>query len=156
MVGISDMAISTNPDEKLITYSLGSCVGITMYDPMVRVGGLIHCLLPSRRLSGGKEDGENPLMCVDSGLAQMLQELFDMGAHRENLIVKMAGGSRLFTSRDLFKIGERNVAVARKFLWRNSMMIAAEDVGGSVSRTVWLDMGTGETHLRVDREERLL
>ena len=142
-VGISDMVVSGNPEDRIITYSLGSCVGLVLYDPEVMVGGIVHCMLP---LSNA--NSENPLMFVDTGVNVLLREVFDHGARRKRLIAKVAGASGLLDEKGTFKIGERNYTVLRKVLWKNDIMIAAEDIGGTRARTLYLDIGTGRTVVR--------
>ena len=146
-VGISDMKISARPDELLITYSLGSCIGLTVWDGPNAVGGLIHCLLPTAKLDPAKA-AANPYMFVDSGVSGFLQALFNRGAQRRSMIAKIAGGAKLFEDATLFNVGERNHTMLRKVLWKNNIMVAGEDVGGSIPRTMSLEMDSGVTHLK--------
>ena len=106
-IGISDMRISSEPDDVLITYSLGSCVGVTIYDPEIGVGAMIHCMLPLSKIDTEKSR-KNPYMFVDSGLSAMLQALFDLGAVRKRMIAKLAGASSILDTHGTFKIGKRN------------------------------------------------
>ena len=152
IVGISEMKISDNIDEQLITYSLGSCIGLTIYDKELKVGGLLHSMLPLSRKNKEKAQ-QKPFMFVDKGIEIMLQELFNMGARRKNLIAKLAGGAKLLDKKDMFKIGRRNYVIARKMLWKNDILIDGEDVGGTVSRTMALYMDSGKTTVRIKREE---
>ncbi|MCF7886328.1 MAG: chemotaxis protein CheD [Candidatus Marinimicrobia bacterium] len=153
IIGISDMQISENPEEQLITYSLGSCIGLTLYDRELRIGGLLHSMLPVSRKNKEKAK-KKPLMFVDKGIEMMLTELFNKGARRKNLIAKLAGGSKLLDKKDMFKIGRRNYVVARKMLWKNDILIDGEDVGGTVSRTMSLYLVDGRTTVRIKREEK--
>lgn len=146
-VGISDLCISDNKEDIIVTYSLGSCIGVTVYDPVVHVGALIHCMLPLSKMYPDKSD-INPYMFVDTGMTKMLQAVYDLGAKRDRLIVKVAGGASLLDKKRMFRIGERNYSVTRKVLWKNNLLIAAEDVGGSKSRTVILNMNTGRTSIK--------
>lgn len=147
------MQISENPEEQLITYSLGSCIGLTLYDRELRIGGLLHSMLPVSRKNKEKAK-KKPLMFVDKGIEMMLTELFNKGARRKNLIAKLAGGSKLLDKKDMFKIGRRNYVVARKMLWKNDILIDGEDVGGTVSRTMSLYLVDGRTTVRIKREEK--
>lgn len=144
VVGISDMAVSTDPDEALVTYSLGSCVGLTLYDPKARVGGLLHSMMPLSTADRAKA-ADKPAMYTDTGVTRMLQQLFDHGATRRTLVAKVAGAATNMDGSGLFRIGERNYMVLRKVLWKNDILIAAEDVGGAASRTLVLEMATGRT-----------
>lgn len=146
-VNISDMAISQNREDKLITYSLGSCVGVSLYDSVVGVGSLIHCMLPLSKVDSQKAKIK-PYMFVDTGLQMMLKEMFDRGATRQNIVAKVAGGAKLLDKKSLFRIGERNYTVVRKILWKNNILLDGEDVGGTISRTVTLVMETGQTIIK--------
>lgn len=151
-IGISAMAVSEMAEDVLVTYALGSCIGLTLFDPGPRIGGMVHCLLPLSKIDPVKA-GDNPCMFVDTGVSALLQALFDRGAQRKNLIAKAAGGSRIMDEQGIFQIGERNYTVLRKILWKNNILIAGEDVGGSASRTLYLDMGTGRTTMRIGSRE---
>lgn len=152
IVDIADMQISSDPDVTLVTYSLGSCLGITVYDPTVKVGGMIHCMLPVAKVDEQKAK-ERPCMFVETGFALMLTQLFELGVRKCSAVVKVAGGSRLLDKNDLFRIGERNYAIFRKILWKNGMMIKAEDVGGAETRTVRLEIGTGRVSVKSGGQE---
>jgi len=154
-IGISEMLVSNVVDDILVTYSLGSCIGLTLYDPVVRIGGLIHCMLPHSQTDKAKSE-INPCVFVDTGVAALLRSLFDRGAVRKNLIAKIAGGSNLLDDKEIFKIGERNHTMVRKILWKNDILIRAEDVGGSVPRTMSLQIADGKTFIRAGGEDREL
>jgi len=146
-VGISDHFVTDNQEDVLITYSLGSCIGVTVYDPIAHVGGMIHCMLPLSKMYPDKSS-QNPFMFIDTGLTKLLQEVYDRGAKSDRLIIKIAGGASLLDKTRMFRIGERNYAVTRKILWKNNLLISSEEVGGSKSRTLMLYMGTGKTTIK--------
>ena len=152
IVGISEMIVSRDPKDILITYSLGSCIGVTVYDPETRVGGLIHCMLPLSKIDTEKAR-KMPCMFVDTGIPALLNRMFEKGAERNRLITKVAGASQLMDEKKIFKIGERNYAVLRKLLWKNNILIEAEDVGGQISRTVTLEIATGRTTIKSKGKE---
>lgn len=147
VVDIADMAISTNTGDVLITYSLGSCLGIAVYDPVNVVGGLMHCMLPLSKIDASKA-AEKPYMFVDTGMQAFLGALYKQGLQKKNALVKVAGGARVMDRNDLFKIGERNYTVLKKVLWKNGLLIKGEHVGGAETRTVRLDMSTGDYHIK--------
>jgi chemotaxis protein CheD len=149
------MHVSNVADDILITYSLGSCIGLTLYDPVMRIGGMIHCMLPHSQTDKLKSE-QNPCMFVDTGVTALLRSLFDRGAVRKNLIAKIAGGSNLLDDREIFKIGERNHTMVRKILWKNDILIRAEDVGGSHPRTMSLQIADGKTFIRAGGADREL
>lgn len=146
-VGISEMIVTRNPSEVIVTYSLGSCVGVVLYDPVVKVGGMIHCMLPLSKIDEVKAQ-KAPAMFVDTGVTQMIQDLFNLGADRSRIQARVAGGGSPMDEKGMFKIGERNYGVLRKVLWKNSILIAAEDVFGTAARTMYLHMDTGRVVIR--------
>jgi len=152
IVGISDMKVSNKSSDVLVTYSLGSCVGVTLFDPVAQVGGLIHCMLPLSKIDPVKAE-TNPFMFTDLGIPALLKAVFDLGAERKRLVVKVAGAATMLDSKDLFKIGERNYTVIRKVLWKNNILIAAEDVAGTVPRTMFLYMDLGKTIIKSRGQE---
>lgn len=151
-IGIAEMNVSNQRDDVLVTYSLGSCMGLTLYDPQAGVGGMIHCMLPLSKIDENKAIS-NPLMFTDTGVQKLLQAVFNLGAERRNLIAKVAGCAVLCDDKGLFKIGERNYTVLRKVLWKNDILIAAEEVGGSIARTMYLYMDSGRTVIKSHGQE---
>jgi chemotaxis protein CheD len=147
-VGISDMKVSNNAKETLITYSLGSCIGVLIWDPMVKVGGLLHYMLPDSRLDKDRAQ-QKPYMFADTGIPALFKECYSLGAVKSRLIVKVVGGSQILDSTGLFSIGKRNYQMLSVLFDRNHVTIAAEDIGGSVNRTVSLEIGTGRVLLKV-------
>lgn len=141
-VGMCEMAVSTTPDQTLVTYSLGSCVGVSLFDPEAGVGGLIHCMVPLSKTDPEKAK-VRPAMFTDTGFVLLLNEIIAQGASINRLIVKVAGGGAPMDSAGRFKIGERNYAVLRKLLWKNNLLIAGEDVGGTKPRTMRIQMSDG-------------
>lgn len=151
-IGISECKISTSKDDVLVTYSLGSCVGLTLYDPVVCVGGMIHCMLPLSKIDVEKAKN-NPYMFTDTGVQSFLQQIFDLGGQRKRLVAKVAGASNLLDEKQMFKIGERNYTVLRKILWKNNILISGEDVGGTIARTMYLYMNSGTTKIKSGGKE---
>lgn len=147
IIDIADCRVSRDANDVLVTYSLGSCLGVAIYDPEARVGGIIHCMLPLASIYPQKAESR-PFMFVDSGMARFLGMLFDLGVSRSRAVVKVAGCARILDNSNLFRIGERNYTVVRKILWKNGLMIKAEDIGGSISRTLRLEVATGRCSIR--------
>jgi len=141
------MKVSSNPEDVLVTYSLGSCVGVTLYDPLQKIGGLILCMLPLSKVDPERAK-EVPYMFVDTGLPLMLQTLINMGANKNRIVAKVAGGAVLLDDNGMFRIGERNHIVVRKLLWKNNILISSEDVGGTIARTVYLQINDGKTIIK--------
>lgn len=147
VVGISEMVVSDNPEDLIITYSLGSCIGLSLYEPRMRIGGLIHCMLPLSKIDPARAQ-VRPCMFTDTGVPLLLTTLLDMGAEKRNLIAKVAGAASLLDNNGSFNIGERNQVILRKLLWKNQILIQGEETGGTKARTMSLNMETGVTLLR--------
>lgn len=152
VVNIADMKISNNQEEILVTYSLGSCVAVVLYDPFQKVGGMIHIMLPQSNIEKDREN-MNPFKFVDTGVPLLFKEMFKLGCKRNNIIVKVMGGSNVMDKNKFFNIGERNYVAVRKILWKNNILIKKEDVGGVKSRTVRLDVETGLLKITSGPEE---
>lgn len=142
VVGVGDYKISDSGQGVLVTYSLGSCLGVAAYDPRAGVGGLLHFMLPDSRINPEKAQAQ-PAMFADTGLTVFLDELFSLGATRKTLQVKLAGGAKVLKDGEFFDIGRRNLMMAKKLLWKNNLPILSEDTGGEASRTLRLRMGDG-------------
>ena len=147
VAGIAEMIISESAADVLVTYSLGSCVGLTLFDPDAVVGALIHCMLPLAKIQP-EEAAVSPYKFTDTGVAAVIQEMFNHGAQRSRIIAKVAGAAAPIDDKGFFKIGERNYTVLRKVLWKNNILIAAEDIRGTKPRTMTLHMDSGRTMIR--------
>ena len=146
-VGVGDLAVSANPADEIVTYALGSCLGLLVHDPVARVGGLLHVMLPSSSIIE-HDASQRPERYVDTGVPMLFKACYQLGAQKSRMIIKVAGGSSS-TSEDSFEIGKRNLLALRKLLWKNGVLIEAWDTGGvGVSRTVGLEIGTGRAWLR--------
>jgi chemotaxis protein CheD len=152
VVDIADLAVCSDADTTLITYSLGSCIGLAIYDPVARVGGLLHYMLPDSQLSPDKAKA-NPAMFCDTGVPKLFRAAYELGAVKNRLVIKVAGGSQLLDDNGTFNIGKRNYLALRKIFWKNGVMINAENVGGSVSRTMKLELGTGVVTIKSRNKE---
>jgi chemotaxis protein CheD len=142
VVVVSDMKIAKNGDI-LVTHALGSCLGLTVWDPELRIGGLLHAMLPLSKINKEKA-AANPYMFVDTGVPTLFRQLYDQGAQKTRLVVKAAGCGNPLGKNEMFKIGERNHTLLKKLLWKNNVMLAAEDCGGTKSRTVYFNVTNGE------------
>ncbi len=141
-VDIADYKVSADPDSVLVTYALGSCIGVMVWDPVRKAAGMIHYMLPTSDTSPEKAK-IRPAMFADTGLPLLFHGLYALGCDKRNLIVKVAGGGTLHDESGRFAIGQRNYTILRKMFWKTGVVIAAEDVGGSKSRTVRLAVATG-------------
>jgi chemotaxis protein CheD len=148
-VGVADCRISHAHEDVLVTYALGSCVAVAIYDPVARVGGLLHYMLPESALDPLKAR-DNPYMFADTGIPLLFRRSYEQGADKRRLVVNIAGGAQVMDEAGVFNIGKRNALALRKILWKAGVLIRSEAIGGSVSRTVRLEMGTGRVWLRTE------
>lgn len=148
IVGVADIAVSNNPSEDIITYSLGSCIAVVIYDPTVQVGGMLHYMLPESSMDPEKAR-KIPAMFADTGIVTLFKQSYHYGATKKNLVVKVVGGAQIMDENGVFNIGKRNYLALRKLFWKNNVMVSAEHVGGNVNRTVRLEMTTGRVILKV-------
>jgi chemotaxis protein CheD len=147
IVGIADMHVTNDPEATLITYSLGSCIGVTIYDPTVQVGGLLHFMLPDSKIDVQKSQ-KNPWMFADTGVPNFFNEAFKLGAEKKRMRVKVAGGSQILDDSGYFNIGKRNYMVLRKIFWMNNILIHSEDVGGNVNRMLSIELSSGKVWVK--------
>ena len=141
-VDIADYKTTDDPSAVLTTYSLGSCIGVTIWDPERRIGGMIHYMLPDSGIDRNKAD-RNPYMFADTGVAALVRRFREMGGSAQRLTVRAAGGANVLDGGGHFNIGKRNFLALRKVLWKAGLMIHSQNVGGSNSRTVSLEVSTG-------------
>jgi chemotaxis protein CheD len=117
---------------------------LIVYDPIEQIGGLLHAMLPLSKINRDKAQA-NPYMFVDTGVPALFKKMYKMGAEKSRLVVKAAGCGNPMGRNEMFKIGERNHTVLKKLLWKNNILLKAEDIGGTKSRTVNFDLSTGKT-----------
>lgn len=158
VVGMADLKVSASPSDRIITYALGSCLGVVIYDASAGVGGMLHVMMPESEIDPRKAE-MNPYMFVDTGIPQLFRQCYALGAKKERIEVRVAGGAYQGgdENSDRFQIGKRNFIALRKLLWKNGVMIKASDVGGiQRSRTMALAMGTGEVTVKCNGVETTL
>lgn len=147
-VGIADMKVSNDPEGVLVAYSVGSCIGVAIYDPVVKVGGMLHYMLPESSLDNRKAK-KNPSMFADTGIPLLFKETYRLGAKKDRLRVTVVGGAQILDQKGLFNIGKRNYMVLKKMFLKNNVRIDFEDVGSNVTRTLKLEIESGKAWLRV-------
>jgi chemotaxis protein CheD len=147
VVGISDCKISWDTTDLLITYALGSCIAVALYDPVAKVGGMLHYMLPDSALDAAKAQ-QNPFMFADTGIPRLMAAVKSKGGMPARMLVRLAGGAQVLDSQGTFQIGKRNYLAAKRILWKAGVLIAAEAVGGEVSRTTRLEIATGRMWVR--------
>jgi chemotaxis protein CheD len=156
-VGVADMKVSNRRGDVIITHALGSCLGVTVHDPVACVGGLLHVMLPLSTIDPAKAE-RSPFMFVDTGFPRLLVGCFEAGARKRRLKIRVAGGANSHKSEeeDFFQIGKRNLIILRKLLWKNGLLLESHDVGGSNSRTMSLEIGTGTVTIKSGGEMKNL
>ena len=153
-VGMADYKVGSAPST-IISYGLGSCIGISLYDPQTKIGGLLHIMLPD---STQARPTENPAKFADTGLPLMLKDVLALGANRARLVAKIAGGAQMFAfqnATDIMRVGTRNAEAAKKILKDLNIKIIAEDTGGTYGRTVSIDLNDGVYKVKtIDKGEK--
>ena len=147
IVGVSDMKVSNDFESVLVTYSLGSCIGVAIYDKIARVGGLLHFMLPESSLDPERAK-VNPYMFGDTGIPLLFKEAYKLGAKKQRMRIVVAGGSQVLDQTGFFIIGKRNHMAVRKMFWKNNVMVDFEEVGGSSNRTIKLAVKSGKIWLK--------
>jgi chemotaxis protein CheD len=149
IIGISDYKTSKSPNT-LVTYALGSCVGISLYDVSTGIGGLAHIMLPESNLirDGNRVDR---MKFADTAIADLLDVMVTQGANRGRITAKIAGGANMFKITDgsgIGNIGERNIASTKKALSELGVPIVAEDTGADFGRTIFFELDTGKVKVQ--------
>lgn len=146
-VGMADLNICRAPDI-ITTVGLGSCVGLTLYDPVLRVGGLVHYMLPDSTLI---RNNSNIAKFGDTGTEELLRRMLATGADKRRLVAKIAGGAKMFqvsSGSGIGNVGEKNAQAAKNILSKLGIRLVAEDTGENFGRTVELHCETGEFHIK--------
>jgi chemotaxis protein CheD len=153
-VGLGEVKISRDPMDVLTAFGLGSCLGIGMYDPVARVAGLLHAILPS--MPNGST--EHAARYVDSGIRTLLNLILNAGGLQSRLIIRMAGGANMLVApgfSSTLNIGSRNIEVAYATFNKLNLKLASQDVGGSIGRTVRFYVADGRMTIRtIGNQER--
>ncbi len=151
IVGVGDMIVTDNTEDNIITYALGSCIGITIYDPIAKVGGMLHAMLPDSSINK-RGNALIPYKYVNTGIPALFKEAYALGAKKNRVKLKMAGCSQILDESNFFNIGKRNYASARKMLWKNNVLIENEYCDKSASITLMLNIETGEVIMKIKNE----
>lgn len=155
IIGIADMKMAQR-EGVLTTYALGSCIGICLYDQRIKLGAMIHIMLPLNMETGRK----NTMKYADTGIRETLKMMEAKGANRASITAKIAGGAKMFEvagGGSLGNIGQRNIESVHLILKNEGIKLLKEDVGGSVARTLSFDVATGMGNIRsYGREEVIL
>ncbi len=142
IVRISDMAVSNLPGSSIVTYALGSCLCLVLYDKKLKLAGMLHSLLPEGKEKSLLPDF-NALKYVDTAVPLLFKECYKLGATKQSLKVYAFGCATIRDAANVMNIGDRNFATLQKILWKNNVFLEQEFVGGSVSRTVEIQIDDG-------------
>lgn len=153
IIGIADMKMAKGAG-MLVTYALGSCIGICLHDPALKMGALVHIMLPVNMETGRK----NPMKYADTGIRDTLKEMEAKGASRSRITAKIAGGAMMFKegTGSLGNIGQRNIESVKLNLKKEGIRLLKEDVGGSVARTLLFDVNSGLACIRCYGRQELI
>jgi chemotaxis protein CheD len=154
-VGMADLKTCISPDG-VTTWGLGSCVGIALRDPVTKIGGLAHIMLPD---STTIKSNQNRAKFADTGIDELVQQMEKLGAKKDRIVAKLAGGAAMFTTNrvDVVQVGKRNVEASEAKLQAMNIPILAKDTGENYGRTVTFFPETGEFHIRaVGKSESII
>ncbi len=147
IVGVADLVIGAAAQGRLVTYALGSCIGLSAFDPVAKVGGLLHYMLPQPAEQADPKSLK-PFMYASTGIPMLMRKLADAGARQDRLILCAAGGAEILEGAAGMAIGKRNRTTLRKVLWKMGISLVAEDTGGGIARTMSIDLRSGEVRIR--------
>jgi chemotaxis protein CheD len=143
VIGIGELAVSDTRGFTIATHAVGSCIAVCIFDPVAAVAGMLHFLLPESAINPERAQC-HPAVFADTGIPLLFQTAYARGLAKQRAIVKLIGGAEMpQTSGAAFSTGRRNLLAARNLLWRNGVLVAAEDVGGTDARTVHLSVSDG-------------
>jgi len=148
-IDVGDLYASNNPEHTLLTYALGSCVGLAIHDAQAHAGGLAHIQLPTCRNTA--QYAEGVWSYADRAVPELFQRVYALGAVKRNLRIVIVGGASISDPTSFFQIGRKNYLMVKNLLWRNGYFVAAEAVGGTDWRTMRLDVGTGRVEVQTSR-----
>ncbi len=147
IVGVADMKTSNDLNDMIVTYSLGSCIGLVIYDPLAKVGGMLHYMLPDSTIDKDKARAK-PFMFADTGIPRLFKQTYTLGAKKQRMRIYIAGGAEILDQKGLFNIGKRNYMALKKMFFKNNVIIEKQNVGGNVNRTVRLEIATGDIYVK--------
>ncbi|MET0261613.1 MAG: chemotaxis protein CheD [Rariglobus sp.] len=148
VIGVGDVAVSSNPTTTLTTYALGSCVGVVVYDAVLQAGGILHLMLPASSIAVDRAT-KQPAMFADTGLPLFFTGLAALKTVRSRLKIYLAGGACVLGGPDIFKIGVRNAAAVQAWLAAQGLPVVGVDLGGTVNRSLHLELSTGQLSIKL-------
>lgn len=155
VVGMADCKIADDRNQVLVTYALGSCIGVAICDPQVGIGGLLHFMLPDSAIDSDRAQ-RSPYMFADTGIPRLLEQAYAKGADKRRMTILAAGAANMLQSHETLEIGRRNYLALRRILWKCGLLLHGEAIGGVVSRSLRLEVGTGLVWLQEPGEHKRL
>ena len=148
-VNCSEMNISNNPVETLVAFSIGAGIGISVFDRVCGVGGILNFMLPDSTRANGVDPENVPLMFADTGVPVFMKAFFDQGARPETMKVVIAGGAHVMDQTAAFNIGQKNFEALKICLAGYDLKTYREDIGGTSCRTLSLEIGSGRSCIKI-------
>jgi chemotaxis protein CheD len=143
-VGLGELAVSDRQADVIKTYGLGSCIAVVIYDRTRSLGGLLHVVYPESSVNPRRAN-DQPAYFADTGVPLLLTKMGLPGtANRRDILVRLTGGANMMDAEGRFNIGKRNLLAVKRELWKAGLGVYAEDSGGTMSRTAWIDIESGE------------
>ena len=147
IVGVADMKVSNQADDTIVTYSLGSCIGLAIHDPQAGVGGMLHYMLPDSAIDAVKAKN-NPFMFADTGIPALFKQVYALGAKKIRIKVFVAGGAEIMEQEGIFNLGRQNYSALMQILNKNDVSIWKQAVGGYSNRTIKMEITSGNIYLK--------
>ncbi len=154
-VGIAELVVVSAKQGTIITHALGSCIGVTVFDAVAGVGGLLHFMLDQPRSQEHKSEKADA-MFASTGVPELFRQAYAKGAKKERLIVCAAGGADLLNPGAGMQIGRRNLLMMQRLFWKNGIALVGECTGGGVARTMRLNLESGQVLISVAGKEEIL
>jgi chemotaxis protein CheD len=152
-VGLGELTVSNNLNVVLAARSLGAGLGIGIYDPVARLGGLLHAALPDSSADPVMAKA-SPALFVDTGLQSLLRAIERLGAQRSRLQLSAVGGARFQGGQGLFALGQYNFDSLTRQAAELGLKLQAAHVGGTASQSMFLDVGTGQIRVKACGQSR--
>ena len=148
------MRVSNDPSDTIMTYSLGSCIGLVIYDPVAAAGGILHFMLPESKLDAVKAVNR-PFMFADTGIPRLFKEVYKYDGKKSRMKIYVFGGAEILDQKGFFNIGKRNYMALKKMFFKNNVMINKQNVGGNVNRTVRIEISTGDIFVKTSGSQEV-
>ena len=153
IVGLNECAVSRDPEAALVTYALGSCIAVMIYDPVATVAGLLHFMLPEAGTDGERARA-TPCMFANTGVPLLFRHAYRMGAVKRRILVTAVGGAHVLRTDTPFNIGERNHLALRQILAKAGVVLQQEELGGTAPRSARIQVSNGAITVGHGRQAR--